>query len=114
VTSSTFLFKYRYFKYKPSSNTNINFDGSSREVQPIRKRKLYYYDPEKSCFPDKSKKEDDIIDNHYEKITKNVNKYFFVEGQVPSGVKGALVVGKKEAESLEESFPRITDRYNTH
>ncbi len=69
-------------------------------MQPIRKRKIYFYDPERSCFPEKSRKEEEVVDDHYEKITKNVNKYFFVEGQVPSGVKGALVVGKKEAEGL--------------
>lgn len=78
---------------QPSSNTNINFDGSSRMIQPLRSRKVYFYDPDRSCFPQHVVRPENVIDSHYEKITKNVNKYFYVEGQVPSGLKGAIVVG---------------------
>jgi carbonic anhydrase len=28
-----------------------NYDGSNRELQPIRKRKIYFYDRSKGCSP---------------------------------------------------------------
>ena len=39
------------------------------------------------------------------------NKYFETPGFAPSGVKGALVVNKNEADMLNEVLPRLTDRY---
>jgi len=63
---------------------------------------VYFYDPERSCFPQHDLKSQNLIDSHYEKITKNANKYFFVNGDKPSGFKGAIVVSSKEAENLED------------
>lgn len=84
-------------------------------VQPLRDRKVYFYDPEKSCFPIKKQKKAAPEQNyHFEKITKNVNKYFNPMGFTPSGIKGALVVGQTEADMLEEALPRVTDRYEIH
>ena len=87
---------------------------NSRAVQPLRSRKLYFYDKTKSCFPiadlDDQKAELDI--GHYEKITKPVMKYQYFDGFQPSGIKGSIVVNKKEANNLDESLNRLTDRYS--
>ena len=53
-------------------------------------------------------------DYHFEKITKNANKFFESPGFAPSGIKGALVVNKNEADMLKDVLPRITDRYELH
>jgi len=52
-----------------------------------------------------------IPEGHYEKVTKDVNKYWFTEGFSPSGVKGALVVSKAEASFLPVPEARMTNRY---
>ena len=36
---------------------------------------------------------------HYEKVIKKVENYFWVSGEKPSGMPGALVVSKKEAKA---------------
>ena len=80
-------------------------------VQPIRSRKVYYFDPAKACFPYLGKVALQIPEGHFEKVTKDANKYWFNEGFKPSGVKGALVVSKAEANFLPVPEPRITNRY---
>jgi len=35
---------------------------------------------------------------HYEKVEKKMMKYFFVPSKEPSGVPGAFVISKKEAD----------------
>jgi hypothetical protein len=77
---------------------------------PILDRKIYYYDPEKACFPIKTQLPP--VEGHYEKITRKANKYFYITSLLPSGIQGAQVVNEKEAKSLPEDIWRETDRYN--
>ncbi len=51
---------------------------------------------------------------HFEKFTKVANKYFKVDSNLPSGVKGAIVVNSNEANFNATAPNRITDRYNIH
>jgi len=37
-------------------------------------------------------------EGHYEKVKKNITEFFYVTGDNPSGIKGALVVSKAEVE----------------
>ena len=49
---------------------------------------------------------------HYEKVTRQINNYMFVNGDKPSGIEGALVVPKWEAvgsESPEDQLERDRD-----
>lgn len=45
------------------------------------------------------KEDENAAFGHYEKVNKKATKYFFVVGQEPSGVPGALVVAQHEAEN---------------
>lgn len=47
----------------------------------------------------KMKEDENAAFGHYEKVNKKATKYFFVVGQEPSGVPGALVVAQHEAEN---------------
>jgi hypothetical protein len=55
---------------------------------------------------------------HYEKVDKNVQKYFYVESDKPSGLPNSFVISEKEAKAVRDkkglSDMRITDRYNIH
>lgn len=88
------------------TSTSTNFDGSNRMLQPLRSRKIYFFDPEKSCFPIKKETTVELPVGHFELVTKNANKYFYTEGFEPSGVKGAVVVDANEANYLNEELPR--------
>lgn len=52
---------------------------------PLLDRKIYFYDPEKSCFPVK-RPQSPVLDGHYEKVTKAANKYFYIPSFLPSGI----------------------------
>jgi len=65
-----------------------NFDGSNRffynfrAVQELRNRKVFYYDRERSCVPYKDPTPKD--NGHWEKVVKDVERYFYVKGAKPS------------------------------
>jgi hypothetical protein len=62
-----------------------------------RDRKIFFYDRTKSCVP--YVQPDDVKPKgHWEKIVKDVDRYFFVKGAKPSEVPNAYVVSKEEAE----------------
>jgi hypothetical protein len=63
----------------------------------MRSRKVYHYDPEEACFSSVKHHPENNKEGHFELFTKPANKYFFVEGFNPSGIKDAIVVGKNEA-----------------
>ena len=65
---------------------------NNRVLQPVNGRPIFYY---KSC--DLIKKKIVKPSGHYEKVIKEATKYFYVNGQEPSGLPGAFVVSKKEA-----------------
>ena len=50
---------------------------------------------------------------HFEKVTKDVQKYVYVDGFNPSGIKGSLVVSKGKSVGLDFE-PRITNRYGNN
>ena len=65
---------------------------NNRSIQPVNGRPIFYY---KSC--EIIKKKVVVPSGHYEKIIKEATKYFYVNGEDPSGLPGAFVVSKKEA-----------------
>lgn len=80
-----------------------------RDIQEIKNRKVFFYDREKSCVPYKDPKAKET--GHWEKVVKDVDRYFFVKGAKPSQVPNSFVVSKDEAELGDYSANRITDRY---
>jgi carbonic anhydrase len=69
-----------------------NINGNNRALQAVNGRPIFYY---KSC--DIIKKKVVQPTGHYEKVIKEATKYFYVNGEQPSGLPGAFVVSKKEA-----------------
>ena len=93
-------------KYLPSF-----FTGSNRKIQPIHNRTIYYYGQKDYCAPnfntvnaDKNKEDNN---GHYEKVEKNCTKYYFVKGDEPSGMPGALVVSGEEEEEIKKQHNNI-------
>lgn len=60
-----------------------NYDGTNRDIQEIKNRKVFFYDREKSCVPYKDPKDKKEV-GHWEKVVKDVDRYFFVKGAKPS------------------------------
>jgi len=69
---------------------------SSRKVQELNGRPIFYYDHEKYCGPDIVPKVPEPK-GHYEKVLQKATNYFYVNGEKPSGLPGAFVVTEKEA-----------------
>jgi carbonic anhydrase len=69
-----------------------NINGNNRQIQPVNGRPIFYY---KAC--DLFRKKVIQPTGHYEKVIKEATKYFYVNGEQPSGLPGAFVVSKKEA-----------------
>lgn len=72
---------------------------SARGSQPLNGRAIFYFDHLKYGFPT-FKKPDEVISTsrgHFEKQEKSSTEYFFVEGQKPSGIPGAILVPIEEA-----------------
>lgn len=94
--------------FDPESNEiPLNFDGNNRDVQDTKDREVVYFDRENSCGADddgdalkrfKEMQDEQAQLGHYEKVEKKAMKYFFVPSKEPSGVPGAFVISKKEAE----------------
>lgn len=86
------------------TNTNSSMDivvsdhlsVSNRNIQPRNGRPIFYYDSSKYCTMEKTEKPKPQT-GHYEKVTKDITQYFFVNGNKPSGIAGAILVPEKEA-----------------
>jgi hypothetical protein len=97
-----------------------NYDGSNRDVQPLRNRGIWYYDRTQSCMPFIENKGGDKMVGHYEKVIKKVEKIFYVDSDKPSGLSEAFIIGEKEATSSDPTTQvnigemRKTDRYMIH
>jgi len=89
-----------------------NFDGTNREVQPIRARELFFFNRKNGCSPYVEKPA--VPKGHYEKISKQGVKYFYVDSDKPSGIPGALVISKEEADGKVPGGRGNTDRYDIH
>jgi len=70
---------------------------NNRNVQHLNGRMIFYYDHIKYCGEDLRKKTKPQEIGHFEKQKKTITEYFYVNGEVPSGLPGAFVVGEKEA-----------------
>ena len=98
-----------------------NFDGNNRNTQPLRDRTIFYFDRLESCNPYEPPKRPPKPLGHFEKVEKTASKYYFVQGEQPSGIPGAYVVSEKEARGKLTPQMRInignyreTDRYKLH
>lgn len=69
-----------------------NFDGTNRDIQEIRMREVWFYDRTKGCSPFIPKPLPPK--GHYEKLEQKAMKYFYVDGDKPSGIPGALVISQ--------------------
>ena len=78
--------------------------ANNRNTQELNGRPIFFYDHIKYCGPNyisKTKRNFDI--GHYEKRTKEVTNYFYVDNNKPSGLPGALLVPEKEAKGINNS-----------
>lgn len=79
---------------KPQSLSN------ARATQPLNGRSVFHYDHVNYGLPTLTKKDlEEQPKGHYEKQANESVEYFFVEGNNPSGVPGAIVVSDNEANS---------------
>jgi carbonic anhydrase len=80
--------------------TDSSAKENSREIQNQNGRPIFYYNHMKYCGvdlkPQKPKEK-----GHYEKHTKEVTDYFYVTGDQPSGLPGALLVSEGEAKGTD-------------
>ena len=74
--------------------------GNFRNVQETNDREILFFEREKVCGQDENLKrlKEKKDEGHYEKVRKNITEFFYVTGDNPSGIKGALVVSKAEVE----------------
>jgi len=71
---------------------------NNRGVQPLNGRPIFHYDHSNDCPTFRKGKQGGYKKRgHYEKITKEAIKYFYVNGEAPSGIPNAFVVTNKEA-----------------
>jgi carbonic anhydrase len=70
---------------------------SSRQLQPLNGRPVFFYDHAKYVGPDPVIKHSEA--GHYEKVNVETTKYFYVSGDKPSQVPGAIVVDETQATS---------------
>ena len=71
---------------------------NNRNVQPLLGRIVFYFDHIKYCGEDLRNSREPIKSiGHYEKQKKTVTDYFYVTGENPSGLPGALLVSEGEA-----------------
>jgi carbonic anhydrase len=70
---------------------------NSRKVQKRNGRHVYYYDAGDVNCAKKTSSYTPRTVGHYEKVPKHLTQYFYVSGEKPSGLPGALVVSKNEA-----------------
>jgi len=69
---------------------------NARKTQPLNGRQVFYFEKEPE---DKVPIITQVVQpaGHYEKVTKRLNNYYFVNTNAPSGMPGALVVSEAEA-----------------
>jgi len=75
-----------------------------RNIQKLNGRAVFHYDSDKLCgtaLLDDFKTKKVKPRGHYEKKISKATEYFFVNGERPSGLPGALVVSEKEAKGIQ-------------
>merc|ERR1712222_167410 len=71
-------------------------NDSSRIVQPLKGRPVFFFDHTKTCGP-KPNPVPEPPSGHYERIRKAFTSYFYVNNDRPSGLPNAWVVSEDEA-----------------
>ena len=79
---------------------------SNRKLQPRNGRPVFHYNHEKQCGVDPARNPPKPK-GHYEKYTKALTNYFYVNGNDPSGLPNAFVVS--EAEALGKPIKNLSD-----
>jgi len=75
---------------------------NNRNTQQLNGRPIFWYDHSKNCPSfGKGKQKGYAKKGHYEKRVKQAVKYFYVNGQAPSGIPNAFVVTNREALGLK-------------
>jgi len=75
-------------------NSYPNSEGNNRALQPLGNRQVYYYE---GC---ETTPESPIVKGHVERVEVPLTKYFYVDGNEPSGLPGAFVVSEAEAKGI--------------
>jgi carbonic anhydrase len=85
-----------------SSNGDVIVSTSTgdnnRNTQPLNGRNVFYYNvPKEDLSVLKKRFDAPKVQGHYEKVVKNINNYYWVNNNKPSGMPGSLVVSDEEA-----------------
>jgi carbonic anhydrase len=75
---------------------------NNRLPQKLNGRAIFYYDHKKFCGGIEGANKKAKPKGHYEKVDKKIVNYYYVNGENPSGMPGALVVSRNEAIGKEE------------
>ena len=94
-----------------NTNNIIVYDqdqiANFRETQPLNGRSVFHFDHKKFCGGDVgnefSSKGKPTSNGHYEKVSKKLFEYIYVQGSEPSGIPNSFVVDEKEAKGLPEN-----------
>lgn len=84
-------------------NIQVDFNvyDNYRNTQDLNGRAVFHYDHNKYDCPELSNvsnnKDTDKSSGHYEKVTKEVERYFYVPGYEPSGLPNSILVTENEA-----------------
>ena len=90
------------FKEALSTNNKKKNLWSNRSTQKLNNRPIYYYDHLKNCGADTNpelniESNDSNNTGHYEKIPRDITKYFYVNSKDPSGIPNSQVITEEEA-----------------
>jgi len=83
-------------------------NDTSRPVQPLNGRPVFWFDHTKTCGP-KPQIKPEPPSGHYERIRKAFTSYFYVNNDKPSGLPNSYVVSESEAKGEgNKPKPRIS------
>lgn len=76
---------------------STNLSANNRKVQPLNGRTVYYYNHVEYSGPEPPQRPQPQPVGHYEKVSKKMTEFFYVNSSKPSGLPGAFVVSESEA-----------------
>lgn len=76
---------------------------NSRKIQELNCRTVYHY--ESFCLINKNIDKPEKTPGHYERIQEQINTYFHISDDKPSGLPGSFVVPEKEAKYISSFIP---------
>lgn len=83
-------------------------DGNYRELQGLNNREVYFFDKGRRCFhesPFARKKK-----GHYEKVSRTLNEYLWVNDDKPTGLPNSFVVPEEEISPKERKNIWISEK----